>query len=346
MKGMLLLGLFALVLMIGCTQPAKPTATPTPTEIPTVSVIVGTTTPTPSATIPAGCTLPDLKFGKVTAPEEYTYLGKYQFKAEVLFDKGTCPDAPLSATVTLNDGNRKLGEEKVSPIADTNTIYFDFIPDETREYSLTLKVDSDAEEAATDNNEYKFGFTVTAFGFNSDISGDVAYEITSNKAYAQGFVLQEKLAVKSIGLYIKKGSDEINNYDIRAEIRSDANSKPSGSSEVIFTNGIVLIGREYGWLKFENPSKTTLLPGRYWLVVKATSFRPPVYLHAVKDAIFQKAEYSMKSVSDTSSVEKWEVHKEGVFNFRIENEAPPVIDRSAGASATPPGSPNDLNPFA
>ena len=160
MKVLIFVGLFALLLFFGCTQPQPPAVTGTPISgtTATPSTVVQATSTPAGPTGPAGeCAKADLKFGDVTIPELVVYGSSNDISAEVLFDKGTCQTVPSSAMVELYDGKRKLASVAIAALLDKNPVKLKFKPETTRKYNLLLRIlGTGAEEADAANNDHPF----------------------------------------------------------------------------------------------------------------------------------------------------------------------------------------------
>ncbi|MFH0971288.1 MAG: hypothetical protein V1835_01850 [Candidatus Micrarchaeota archaeon] len=345
MKQVLLFGLFAFVLLFGCLSQQPGTASPTAatTATPTATVQAASS-PTAQASTAAGCAAPDLKFGTVTPPESPIYGSKYPIGIEVIYTKSDCKPAPTTATIALYEGTRKLGESTLSQIAEKNSVNLDFVPDQSRKFDLTLKLSSNSADENKDNNEYQFSVIAEPFGYFSDVSGAGFYGVTMFDTRAQGFRLEQPMAIKEVQIYAKKGAN-FQPSDIYVEIRRDGTGKPSGTSEIRFSNGGEVIPGEYAWVAFMNPQKATLQPGMYWLVVRTLSLSTNLQLHMIPNTIFQKPEYTMKSSAIKPDSEVWVVATdEGVFNFKLGYEAPEVYDQGQLPVVSKP--PSDFDPYS
>ncbi|MFH1443033.1 MAG: hypothetical protein ABIG96_03280 [Candidatus Micrarchaeota archaeon] len=349
MKGALFIGLIGFFLLFGClqSQPPAASATPNPSTAPTVEV---QTTPSVQATsgpTTGECTKPDLKFGDVVVPDKATYGSSYDISAQVLFEKGSCDGAPTSAAVGLYDGNRKITEYTIDALLETNAVTLKFSTDQTRDYNLELRVSAPYFEDESDivNNKYPFQLVSEPFGFFEDDSGTNSFEITSTSTRAQAFELKDKLIVKEIYVLMKKSSSDYQTFDVFAEIRPDANGKPSGSNQLSLSTGYSTIPSDFEWVEFTTPQKTTLQPGKYWLVLRTVSMQPPVLAHMIPNAAFGNPEYSMKSQSAAPYIYDWKVHAEGVFNFKLSNNQPvPLVDYDQPSPTVRPST--DFDPYS
>ncbi|MFH1750735.1 MAG: hypothetical protein ABH863_03595 [Candidatus Micrarchaeota archaeon] len=351
MKGALFIGLLGIFLLFGCLQGQPPVVSPTPNPSTAPTVEVQTTPSTQATAGPTAtgeCTKPDLKFGEVVVPEKATTYGSsYDIGAEVMFEKGTCEGAPSSAAVGLYDGNRKITEFTIDALLAINPVTLKFSTDQTRDYNLELKVSAPYFEDESDvtNNKYPFKLVSEPFGFFEDVSGDSNFEITSTSTRAQAFELKDKLIVKEIYVLLKKSSSEYQTFDIFAEIRPDAAGKPSGSNQLSLSTGYSTIPMDFEWVEFSTPQKTTLQPGKYWLVLRTINMKPPVLVHMIPVATFGKPEFSMKSESSAPYLYDWKTHTEGVFNFKLSNNQPvPLVDYDQPSPTVRPST--DFDPYS
>ncbi|MEK6954171.1 MAG: hypothetical protein AABX01_04130 [Candidatus Micrarchaeota archaeon] len=344
--GFILFGLFAVLLLFGCTQPGGPSAS-VPAGTPTPSTVVqATSTPTPVPTQGGECVKPDLKFSDAKVPDMIIYGAKYAFEANLLFDKGSCQGAPTSATIGLYDGKRKLAEMQVPALLASNPIKLDYAPAETRDFNLKFTVSSSAEEEADmANNEYPFTITAKQYGYYSDVTGTDYFEVTSGAIRAQAFEITDPLPVKAIELYVKKLNSDYQSFDVYVDIRPDAVGKPSGVNSITLSSGYSTMPREFEWVKFSTPQKTTMVPGKYWLIVRTLSMNPPLAVHMIKGGVFGKVENSMKSDNLGPFQENWVKHTEGILNFRLSNDEPvPQADYSDSSPKPKPST--DFDPYS
>lgn len=347
MKMYLIISLISMLLLFGCTTPQQ--ATPTPSQIATItptSTVQTQTSATPIPTQVGECTKSDLKFENVKYAEKIAFGEKSDITADLVFVKGTCAGEPTSATISLNDGLRVLQKSELNVILASQKVTFNFVPAETRTYNLKLLISTLSESELEDNNVQPMSIVSEPFGF-SDISGDSAFEINSYNMRAQAITITKPTAVKSIELYIKKGpTQQYENFDFFVEIRPDAGNKPSGAVELSYSNGLPAIPTEWQWVKFSSPSKTNLVPGVYWVTVRTSTQNPVVFLHYKAGAKLEKPQYIMKSESTIPLEFKWVQADEGVFNFRISNDAVEVVDQSNPDQVKPSASPLPFDPYS
>ncbi len=336
--------LLGFTLLFGCLAQQQPTPAPTLQPATSVQAATGTPTATQQPTAQSQCKEPDVKFGGVNAAAEVTYGSTTPISAEIIYEKNPCSEEVFGATIGLYDGKRLLSEKVLTTLMPAETVQFVFVPDQTREYALTLRISPDAETEVAANNEYPISITGLPFGFFDDISGDLLLEFNSANMKAQAFVIEKPTPVRSIEVMLRKIPGTMDNSEIYLQIRPDASNKPSGVSELALSNGFAVIPTTLSWVKFDTPQKTTLRPGVYWLVLKTMSSVPSLYVHAVKDGKYGKDGYTMKSTSQNPLVEMWEKTSDGPINFRLANDPLEVIDQGAPATPNPSLEP-ELNPY-
>ncbi|MBI5224837.1 hypothetical protein HY989_03120 [Candidatus Micrarchaeota archaeon] len=344
MKNVILL-LFLSFILFGCVQQQPPGVSNSATPQGTVQQQTSST-PTPGAG--SNCVAPDVSFGSVEFEKSVVYGSSMAIQAQVLFRENPCAKGVASATVGLYDGKRLLKEVSIASLSSQNPARFTIVPDETRVYSLVLKIASDVEVDAPEksNNEYKLSFTAEPYGYFADLSGNDVFEVNSLNYRAQAFKIDSPMPVKNVEVYLRRAFDAYQSSEALVYIRPDANGKPSGTNSIQYSTSISTLPTTFGWVKFESTSKTTLQPGIYWLVVKTLSPNPSMDVLANSAKVFQDAKYSMKTESAAPFETNWQVHKEGTMYFRFTNPPVEIIDQNDYSGNATPRPSTEFDPYS
>lgn len=302
MKRILLVFAVALLLS-GCTQPNVPNVTQPNVTVTLPNVTVTINNETLNITPP-----PQNQTGNQTITPPISPYANYNLAIEgvglnntptvsffstlsvkVSYEGGK---APSKYKVTYYDNGNLVEAKTVTSPSAEETVQFFWLPLSDGQHTLRMRVDSLDEVVTEDgpaaDNEVQQSSDVQSIGL---FDGDSGKEVSVRYWRAQQFIVQNKIGIGSISVYLR-ANERPDDVQIGLELRRDDFNKPGTKMKGNWLSATDIWVGAPQWLKVSYGTNGVYLePGKYWIVLylQESSANNPVWVRADADAYAGKS---------------------------------------------------------